>query len=304
VFRTLIPDSTKAIVQGPDALEPRLTRAFLEYAQARGFQIDPARARHPRDKARTQRAVRDVRDDCFAGEHLQNVEMARAHARHWCEHDYGMRRHSTTQRRPREHFEAVERAPLLPAPTARYDLPLWCEPKVARDQHAQVARALYSLSRQFVGRRLVARADSATVRFFQGLVLVKTHPRVPPGHRSTDPHDFPAEKSATRDATRPSSSPRLPATARRSAATPARCSTSRCPGPACAASTPCSGWSSAAVPNGSRPCAPPRSRPACSRSIASSACSISPTPPLRPQARRGSSRSPVTCGRPGNTPSP
>src|SRR5216117_2691222 len=70
VFRTLIPDNTKAIVQDPDALEPRFTRAFLEYAQARGFHIDPARARHPRDKARCERSVRDVRDDCFGGEHF------------------------------------------------------------------------------------------------------------------------------------------------------------------------------------------------------------------------------------------
>ncbi|MEO8564692.1 MAG: IS21 family transposase [bacterium] len=196
VFRTLIPDNTRTIVQTSDALEPRITRAFLEYAQARGFHIDPARARHPRDKARCERSVRDVRDDCFAGEHLQDLEPARAHARHWCEHDYGMHRHGSTWRLPREHFEAEERALLLPAPTSRYDLPLWCEPKVARDQHAQVARALYSLPTLFVGRRLVARADAATVCFYHGLVLVKTHPRVPPGHRSTDPNDFPAEKSA------------------------------------------------------------------------------------------------------------
>src|SRR6266496_5356915 len=196
VFRTLIPDNTKAIVQDPDALEPRFTRAFREYAQARGFHIDAARSRHPRDKARCERSVRDVRDDCFGGEHLQNLEMARAPARHWCEHDYGMRRHSTTQRRPLEHFDAVERAHLRAAPTARYDLPLWCEPKVARDQHAQVARALYSLPTIWVSRRLVARADSATVCFYHGLVLVKTHPRMLPGQRSTDPHDFPAEKSA------------------------------------------------------------------------------------------------------------
>src|SRR2546426_9213445 len=45
-------------------------------------------------------------------------------------------------------------------------------------------------------RAQVARADSATVRFYHGLGLIKTHPRVPPGQRSTDPHDFPAEKSA------------------------------------------------------------------------------------------------------------
>ena len=35
---------------GPDALNPRPTRAFLEYSQARGFLLDPARVRHPKDK--------------------------------------------------------------------------------------------------------------------------------------------------------------------------------------------------------------------------------------------------------------
>ena len=51
IFRVLIPDNTKTIVQHADPLEPRLTAAFLEYAQARGFVIDPTRVRHARDKA-------------------------------------------------------------------------------------------------------------------------------------------------------------------------------------------------------------------------------------------------------------
>jgi hypothetical protein len=107
-----------------------------------------------------------------------------------------MRRHTRTGRMPREHFEAEERAALKPAPSASYDLPLWADPKVARDQHAQVARALYSLPTRWVGTRLRARADSVTVRFYHGAELVKTHPRQRPGGRSTDPNDFPAEKSA------------------------------------------------------------------------------------------------------------
>ena len=74
-------------------------------------------------------------------------------------------------------------------PTA-YDIPLWCEPKVARDQHAQVAKALYSLPRQYVGRTLRARADQHTVRFYDGTVLVKTHPRKTAGDRSTDAIDL------------------------------------------------------------------------------------------------------------------
>lgn len=196
VFHTLMPDNTKVIVMLADALEPRINRAFLEYAQSRGFHIDPTRVRHPRDKARVERSVSSTRDDCFAGETLRDLEHARRHAHHWCGSEYGMRRHTRTLRMPREHFEAEERAVLLPAPIAVYDVPLWCEPKVARDQHAQVARGLYSLPTRYVGKVLDARADTMTVRFYHGAEMVKTHPRQCPGGRSTDPNDFPAEKSA------------------------------------------------------------------------------------------------------------
>lgn len=41
VFGTLIPDNLKAIVDGADSTDPRLNEAFTEYAQDRGFLIDP-----------------------------------------------------------------------------------------------------------------------------------------------------------------------------------------------------------------------------------------------------------------------
>lgn len=195
VFKILIPDNTAAIITKADPLAPRLTPAFLEYAQARGFHIDPARVRHPRDKGRVERAVQTVRDDCFAGEMLTTLEDARTHAVHWCREEYGLRRHSRTHRAPREYFETEEQPRLLPAPATPYDIPLWSEPKVARDQHVQIAKALYSVPRHFVGRTLRARADQHTVRVYDGLTLIKTHARQPPGGRSTDATDFPAERS-------------------------------------------------------------------------------------------------------------
>ena len=145
-------------------------------------------------KARVERSVPTVREDCFGGERLTTIEAARAHARWWCAEDYGLHRHSTTQRLPREHFEAEERPHLLPAPTVPYDVPVQAEPKVARDQHVQVAKALYSLPTEFVGKKLWARADRSTVRLYDRGVLVKVHPRLPPGKRSTDPADFPEHK--------------------------------------------------------------------------------------------------------------
>jgi hypothetical protein len=77
VFKVAIPDNTKVIVQTADPLEPKIAPTFLEYAQARGLLIDPARVRTPTDKGRVERSVRDVRDDCFGGEVVRDVEHAR-----------------------------------------------------------------------------------------------------------------------------------------------------------------------------------------------------------------------------------
>jgi hypothetical protein len=194
VFQVLIPDNTKAIVQTADPLDPLLNEVFLEYAQARGFHIDPTRVRRPKDKGRVEKSVRDTRDDCFGGEHLWTLEQARERALEWARAEYAMRRHSTTQRLPREHFESVEAAHLLPAPTTVYDIPTWAEPKVGRDHLVQVVRALYSLPTRWIGTRVRARADRATVRFYFRGELIKTHPRKQRGERSIDPLDFPDEK--------------------------------------------------------------------------------------------------------------
>lgn len=196
VFRVLVVDNTKSIVQTADPLAPRITPAFLEYAQSRGFHIDTARVRSPRDKARVERAVQPVRDDCFAGEHLHTLEQAQERADRWCSHEYGRRRHTRTQRMPLEQFEAEEKPALLPPPREQYDVPLWCEPLVARDQCAQVAKALYSLPTRYVGKRLRARADRSTVRFYEGATLVKTHARQVPGGKSIDASDYPEHKTA------------------------------------------------------------------------------------------------------------
>jgi transposase len=196
VFRVLLPDNTKAIVQQPDPLNPLINAAFLEYAQARGFVVDPARVRKPRDKGRVERAVPTVRDDCFGGERLTTIGEARELAERWCRQDFGMRRHTRTQRLPLECFEAEEKPRLLPAPIERYEVPVWSDPKVGRDHLAQVAKALYSLPTRFIGKRLRARADGALVRFYDRGVLVKTHTRQPAGGRAIDPSDFPAHKSA------------------------------------------------------------------------------------------------------------
>lgn len=196
VFHTVIPDNMKAIVDRADALEPRLNQAFVEYAQARGFVIDPARVRRPKDKPRVERAVPFVRNSLFAGETFVDLADAQRRAVGWCSVRAGLRVHGTTQCRPAELFALEEQARLLPAPVGPYDLPLYATAKVHRDHHIEVGRSLYSVPGNLIGTYVEVRADKYLVKIFAKGRLVKVHPRKPPGKTSTDASDLPSGKTA------------------------------------------------------------------------------------------------------------
>jgi len=202
VFKVLIPDNASAVVAGADAVNPRFTAGWLDYAQHCGYATDPARVRSPKDKPRVERAVQYVRGNFFAGEHFTGLAGAQAAAEAWCRDVAGMRIHGTIQARPVEVFAAHEAGALLPLP-APYDVPVFAKVKVHRDFHVEIGRALYSAPKDYLGCYLDARADSALVKLFHHGVLVKIHPRQQPGRRSTDPADLPAEKTtyAMRDVT-------------------------------------------------------------------------------------------------------
>jgi hypothetical protein len=97
---------------------------------------------------------------------------------------------------PREVFEQVEKAQMLPPPEAPFDVPLWTPAKVHPDHHIQVARALYSVPSLYLEKEVRVRADKKLVKIYFRTELIKVHPRQPPGGRSTDVQDYPAEKQA------------------------------------------------------------------------------------------------------------
>jgi hypothetical protein len=180
-------------VEGADALEPRFNQAFVEYAQARGFLIDPARVRSPQDKPRVERQVSFVRGSFFAGETFADLAEAQRRAEEWCRCRAGRRVHGTTQQRPSEVFEEQPR--LLPAPVEPYDVPIYTTAKVHWDHHVEVARSLYSVPGHLIGARVEVRADRTLVRIFHRAQLIKVHPRQAPGGRLTDPDDLPSHQS-------------------------------------------------------------------------------------------------------------
>ncbi len=268
VFKVVIPDNMSTGGRPrPTGSTPGCNQAFVEYAQARGFVIDPARVRTPTDKPRVERTVPFVRNSFFAGETFIDLADAQRRAVEWCAGRAGQRdpRHA---RLPAG--RAVRPGGETPA-AARPDAPL----RPARLRHRQGAsrsshrggRALYSIPGNLIGARVEVRADRELVRVFYRGVLVKIHPRQAPGGRVTDAEDLPAEKTAyaMRDLDHLR---RLAADAgtgdrrlRRRLVGHARCR-----GPRCARSTPCSAWSSGGGPD--------RVEAACARALEAEAVSV------------------------------
>jgi transposase len=193
--KRLVPDNMSSAIVHASATDPTLQRGFLEYAQARALYIDPARVRHPQDKPRVENQIAYVRERCFDGETFETLQAWRHHAEWWSREVAGGRVHGTTRLVPRDAYEQHEKPHMQPAPVVPFDVPTWSQHKVHPDHHVQVARALYSAPTRYIGQQLDVRVDRTSVRLYRASELIKIHPRVAPGRRSTDPSDYPVGKA-------------------------------------------------------------------------------------------------------------
>ncbi len=191
MFTVLVPDNLKPVVDKADRLEPRWNREWLEYAQARGLVVDPARVASPQDKGRVENGVKFVQVSFFAGEDFAGIADAQHRAEDWCRIRAGMRVHGTTRQRPAEVFAQVEAPALLPAPAEPYRVPAWSEAKVQRDFHVRAHNAFYSVPYRLAGQQVTVRADGTLVKIYHRGQVIRTHPQQPAGGRSSDAADFP-----------------------------------------------------------------------------------------------------------------
>jgi len=195
VTRRLIIDNMKAAVVKSSRYEPVFNRTFLEYSQHQGFIIDPAVARHPQGKATVERQIPYVRENFFKGEQFIDCAHVQREALKWCTDVAGMRIHGTTRKRPGIVFEEKEKAFLLPPREERFDIPKWGSATVHPDHHIRFGNALYSLPTEYIGKKVEIRLDSKLMRIYHQGAVIKTHPVMPEGRRSTDYEDYPKHKT-------------------------------------------------------------------------------------------------------------
>ena len=222
VFATVIPDNLSAVVDDADPLEPRLNQAFVEYAQARGFRVDPARVRRPQDKPRVERTVPFVRNSFFAGETFVDLADAQRRAEAWCRERAG---HADPWHHPVPPGRGVRRRGAAAAAAGADGASTTCRSTPRRRCIGIITsrspRRSTRCPGNLIGTRVEVRADRQLVRIFHRGQLVKVHPRQQPG-RPLDRPRRPARgtRPCTRCATSIGCDGWPPATARRSAPTP------------------------------------------------------------------------------------
>jgi len=195
--RTIVPDNMSSVIKKSDALNPAIVASFLDYVQARGIFVDPARVRSPKDRPRVENQVAYVRESWWDGETFTDLDDTQRSAERWSRDIAGMRVRGSTRKVPRDAFDETEKSLMLAPPTEPFDVPLWAEHAgVHPDHHIQIARALYSVPTLYRSKHVRARADKTTVKIYFGTDLIKLHARKPPGGRWTDTSDYPVGKAA------------------------------------------------------------------------------------------------------------
>ena len=195
VTKKVVIDNLKAAVVKSDRYAPIFNTTFLEYSGFRSFIIDPARSGDPTGKPKVERQVPYVRKNFFAGETFRDLSHIQEEAIRWCRDTAGTRIHGTTRRRPGIVFDEEEKASLLPLSEERFDVPSWGSVKVHPDHHIRFGNSLYSVPTQYIGKEVSVRRDSRLMRIYYKGSLIKTHPAVLKGQRSTDYSDYPKEKT-------------------------------------------------------------------------------------------------------------
>ena len=194
--RRLVPDNLKTGVIKPDLYDPKMNRAYDEFAHHYGVLIDPARAGKPKDKPRVERPMPYVRDSYFAGRDFAGLADAQARALVWCVEVAGARACRAIEgAKPLSLFETVEADQLVGLPTRPFELAVWSRGKVHPDCHVKVGPTLYSVPWRHIGAEVDARLGADTVAIYRRDELIKTHARKEKG-RQTDYNDYPPEKIA------------------------------------------------------------------------------------------------------------
>ncbi len=183
--RTVVLDNLKAAIPRADWYDPDVHPKLQDFARYYHMVILPTKPYHPHHKGKVERGIGYVKDNALKGRTFTSLAQLNAHLLYWEEHVADRRIHGTTRQQVATLFEQQERPVLHPLPPMPFPSCQEGKRSVHRDGFVEVQKAYYEAPVEYVGRILLVRWDSRTVRLFNHrMEEVAVHARVEPGQFS------------------------------------------------------------------------------------------------------------------------
>ena len=175
----IVPDNLKSAVTRSDRNEPVINADFEAFAEHYGCAVVPARARHPKDKALVENAVKllyrtvyvDLEGMVYHDLESLNEAIFKSIA------SFNAQNLTRRKESRRQLFEAVEKDSLRPLPANRYQMRQRAVATVQRNSYVTLNKHHYSVPVQYVGKRVEMVYDTDTIDIFYGFTHVTTHHR-------------------------------------------------------------------------------------------------------------------------------
>jgi len=180
--KILVPDNLKAAVVKADRYEPELNRVMEDFANHYGFVVIPARAAHPRDKAKVENQVKIIYSRVYAKLRNQQFhsleELNRALAEKTMEHN--QTRMQRTDYSRQEKFLSLEKQLLLPLPETEFEMKYYTSLQVGLNNCIYLGRDshYYSVPYIYIGQKVQVIYTRTLVKIYCKNELIATHERI------------------------------------------------------------------------------------------------------------------------------
>ena len=191
----IVPDNLKAAVTRSDRNEPVINGDFAAFAEYYGCAVYPARARHPKDKALVENAVKLLYRSIYLeieGMTFSGLEELNA-AIHVSLLDFNEKVMAGREVSRKEMFLQGEKDYLRPLPVKRYVMKERKLMTVGKNSYVSLFKHNYSVPKEYVGRRMTILYDAGTVEIYCDMNLVATHDRcdIPYAYSWKKEHNLP-----------------------------------------------------------------------------------------------------------------
>jgi transposase len=178
-------DNLKSVVLHHVGSTVQFNPRFLAFAGHYLFEPTAAPVRYPEAKGRVESNIRYLRQSFFYGRTFSSLADLREQAARWRDDTANQRLHATTRERPAERL-LVERPRLRALPERTFDADLLVPCVVYKEARVRLDTNSYSVPPEVVGKSVLVRASSDTVRILLDGAEVAFHPRSWDRHRHVE----------------------------------------------------------------------------------------------------------------------